>query len=586
MDPKALGPSEAMMRLRSRFPARPVPLDWPGTRRPRDESLHRLKEDSGYTTDTVRGVVRGVVGLLEWLEGWPGDTWQSRWLASGVQAHSGAGWRATRVPAVMRGLSEHKTNDLTADIRALICIDVLRPDVHWMVSRKWLGLIDALYWRDPEGITELKARAAAHSDLRKVAVSEALGRIAVILACKGGGVAEITVGDCVELAEAQDKARGPRAGTNKSLFYLLLHSMGIFPEDAPATVRVFGRARGQLSVEQLVDRYDLACCPVRNVLVDYLRERQPQLDYNSLSQLSLILCKSFWADLEAHHPGIDSLRLEPAVAVAWKERMRTKVRRLRQADGSVSEVRSPRLAAVEDMARVRAFYLDITQWAVDDPARWAAWAVPCPISEAEANFGKEVRRRKARMDQRTRERLPVLPRLVAAVDAERMLAAARLAAARAASPGTAFSVSDERWHRPQLPHAHATWADDGQGVRRNLDVEESNAFWTWATVEVLRHTGVRIEEMLELSHHGIVQYRLPSTGELVPLLQIAPSKTDEERLLLVTPELADVLSQIVRRVRDTPGPCPGCRPTTPTRRCGCRPCRGSFNTHEAARGAV
>ncbi|WP_218184090.1 hypothetical protein [Streptomyces sp. PKU-EA00015] len=165
----------------------------------------------------------------------------------------------------------------------------------------------------------------------------------------------------MELAEAKDKTRGPRAGTNKSLFYLLLHSMGIFPEDAPATVRVFGRARGQLSVEQLVDRYDLACRPVRNVLVDYLRERQPQLDYNSLSQLSMILCKSFWADLEAHHPGIDSLRLEPVVATAWKERMRTKVRRLRQADGSVSEVRSPRLAAVEDMARVRAFYLDITQ---------------------------------------------------------------------------------------------------------------------------------------------------------------------------------------------------------------------------------
>ena len=37
--------------------------------------------------------------------------------------------------------------------------------------------------------------------------------------------------------------------------------------------------------------------------------------------------------------------------------------------------------------------------------------------------------------------------------------------------------------------------------------------------------------MLELSHHSITEYRLPSTGELVPLLQIAPSKTDTERLL-------------------------------------------------------
>lgn len=31
-------------------------------------------------------------------------------------------------------------------------------------------------------------------------------------------------------------------------------------------------------------------------------------------------------------------------------------------------------------------------------------------------------------------------------------------------------------------------------------------------------TGVRVEELLELSHHSFVEYRLPSTGELVPLL--------------------------------------------------------------------
>jgi hypothetical protein len=30
-----------------------------------------------------------------------------------------------------------------------------------------------------------------------------------------------------------------------------------------------------------------------------------------------------------------------------------------------------------------------------------------------------------------------------------------------------------------------------------------------------------------------MQYRLPSTGELVPLLSVAPSKTDQERLLVI-----------------------------------------------------
>jgi hypothetical protein len=42
----------------------------------------------------------------------------------------------------------------------------------------------------------------------------------------------------------------------------------------------------------------------------------------------------------------------------------------------------------------------------------------------------------------------------------------------------------------------------------------------------------------------------------VPLLQIVPSKTDEERLLVVSPELADVLSTVIRRIREPDGAVP------------------------------
>jgi hypothetical protein len=54
----------------------------------------------------------------------------------------------------------------------------------------------------------------------------------------------------------------------------------------------------------------------------------------------------------------------------------------------------------------------------------------------------------------------------------------------------------------------------------------------------------------------LVQYRLPTTSEIVPLLQIAPSKTDAERLLVVSPELADVLSAIICRIRQRSGAVP------------------------------
>ena len=60
---------------------------------------------------------------------------------------------------------------------------------------------------------------------------------------------------------------------------------------------------------------------------DYLRERQPGLDFTSLTRLATHLGLLFWKDLENHHPGIDSLNLLPDIAAAWKQRIQTKTAR-------------------------------------------------------------------------------------------------------------------------------------------------------------------------------------------------------------------------------------------------------------------
>lgn len=157
----------------------------------------------------------------------------------------------------------------------------------------------------------------------------------------------------------------------------------------------------------------------------------------------------------------------------------------------------------------------------------------------------------------TRERLPVLPVLVRTVDQRRKNASALLQAAHQAPPGQTFTVGDQTLTRSSTKTAAKTWADDpATGKRRDLGHEDDHAFWAWAAVEVLRLTGCRVEELLEISHHSLIQYRLPTTGEIVPLLQIVPSKTDEERLLVVSPELADVLSTIIRRIREPDGTVP------------------------------
>ena len=403
--------------------------------------------------------------------------------------------------------------------------------------------------RDPVGFAAL-AVICQVDQVNSHTTQLALRRIAAVLAAKGGLITDITIGDCLELLQiAGDLLRSSDA--TSPYFYQLLRAAGIFGAAAPP-----GRAlktQGQLSRGQLTDRYGIECRPVRDLLVDYLCERQPAVDHPTVHKLSYVLGRLFWRDLELHHPGIATLHLPAEVAAAWKQRITTKTIRSRAAGGEGTEATASRVNAFDHLVTVRAFYLDLAQWAADDPARWGPWATPCPIRDTDiAQRGKERSHRKSRMDQRTRERIPVLPALLAKVDADRQAAAERLRTAEATAPGQLFTVAGQTLRRPVRAHASAdrTWAQDpGSGKHRDLTLEEHKAFWTWAAVQALRHTGIRIEELTELSHHSFIQYKLPATGELIPLLQIAPSKTDTERLLVISPELADVLSEIITRIR-------------------------------------
>ena len=378
----------------------------------------------------------GLTKLVHWLEEQPGRTWQHRWVASGADAAGNLAWRELAA-AWLRDTGWATANPRTdfialgRGVLPLICGDVIRPSLSWLLTPATPKNLAAemARSRDPGGFAALAA--LARTDPASAATKDlAARRIAAILAAKGGTIAGITVGDCLELLDGL--AAG--GGNTSPYFYQLLHALGVFPPAAPPTVRAF-KTPGQLTVEQLVDRYPIACQPVRALIIDYLRERQPAVDHATLRSLSRALAGLFWRDLELHHPGIGSLRLEPGVAAAWKHRVTVKTVRTAGPAGQVTESVVPRHDGMNTLAMVRAFYLDIAQWAVDDPARWGPWAVPCPIRDEEMSRKKERSHRKSRMDQRTRERLPVLPVLVAAVDAARSKTAEILLAAQASRPG-------------------------------------------------------------------------------------------------------------------------------------------------------
>jgi len=469
--------------------------------------LEGLDERTRHARLSALGVV------FDWLAAQSGDTWQQRWDGSGAEDPARSDWR--RLVTAQRPDKDH----LGPALALLISHDVLRPSVGFLLTASSPRGLTALLVerRDPDGFATLTS--ALEAALVSTGTSyPAMSRIGTIVAAKGGGVFDVTVGDCVEVLQIAKAAFADRH-YNSPFFYQLLYSIGVFCDEAPPTIRA-----------------------ARDLLVDYLHERETRLDHSSMRALSATLANVFWRDLEIHHPGISSLHLATEVKAAWKLRLLEQPSRT----GTV------RLGAMEILSSVRAFYLDINEWAHDDPARWGPWAAPSPIRYAEISHKKNHDQRKSKMDQRTRERLSALPALARSAEAERRDAAQRLNIASGTGPGETFHAGGATLVRSSHAGRAVThvWAQDPDTAkRRDLTLEEHWAFWAWAAIEVLRHTGVRIEELGELSHHDMIEYRLPDSGEIVPLLHVAPSKTDVERLLVISPELADVLSAIICRVR-------------------------------------
>lgn len=513
---------------------------WWQTRQSRKVLTERLLQaftdpSTGRTRDKTRR--RGLGKLLDWIERQPGDTWQDRWLASGADT-AGFDWvdlpLRERVP-----VRRHHRDELSCGLALLVAGQAIRPGYRWLLrQRHALMLAEARAAVDPEGFSNIERHTGHAAGWAK---SDAMNKLTWIVIRKGGLVADITVGDCIELTRALQEHHF-RGSAGRPLFYAALKKAGVLPAAAPERLRVL-RLDGRRSIEQIVDAYAIECRPVRDLLVEYLSERAPDLDHTSLRSVARNLCRLFWRDLELHHPGIDSLRLEPAIARAWKDRLAY----IRDEDGQ--PVR-PRVNYRSELVFVRAFYEDIARWAADDPARWAPWVAPCPIKASEVTRKKAQARVKARMDQRTRTQLPLLPALLRAVEQQRKDAEDRLNAAQKTTAGGRFTVAGQDLQRCRVGQSGRVFATDlATGKRQDLTHQDEAAFWSWATVEVLRHTGIRIEEMLELTHYSFIAYTLPTTGEVVPMLQVAPSKTDAERLLLVSPELAEVLTAIIFRVR-------------------------------------
>lgn len=479
------------------------------------------RSDVSATTDARRALLR----LLAWLDSFPGTTYQDRWSASGANTTTGD-W----CPELAAGLTRRTAARMA--INAMILLGAIRPGVDWIFANK-----QARFWRDWTTIHEpaawdryFQVAEAEHASGRHLWGTAAhLIRICITTGLPVSGIRGADVVAYADFLRSTNRSTG-----DLHTMWHYAHRAGLLAgEPADLTALTLMRPR---TPTELVDRYQVRSPRVRRLLIDYLTEMSSSQDYGSLEGSARNLVQLFWRSIETANPGIDTINLTKAQATTWKRGLATKP------DGT------PRHNADSVKGAVRSFYLDLAAWAHEDPAAWAEWAVPCPVSVRDVRGGaKRRRQREHRMQARTRSLAPHLAPLAAAA-ARRYRQAVELRDSTLATPvGTSFELHGRTYVRAETCRGsqHTAYvAQQGRDARLDTEWLVVKTFMTWSIVDVLRHTGVRLEELVELTHLSIRQYRRPD-GTVLPLLQIAPGKTDEERILPCSPELTATLARLI-----------------------------------------
>lgn len=499
---------------------------------------------------------RSIRKVAEHLSAFDGLTWQDRWDA--------AGWDTSEERLASLNPPPSKSWTMTSGLTWLVGMRVIVPSV--LTLRRDTVSDFGMIFRECQHDSLL---VDVVDRLRTIPTTEtqrhrALTELSYLLASQGIPASDLTPGALIHFHhELRKVGKGKTAYEAQvgGLIWEVFHSMGRFPEGTPATIRA-ARHGGPRTVEEFVDYHGVRNTGVRQLLIDYINQRAALgMDYSTLRGLTGLLVRNFWCVVERINPRQEDLDLTEETYEAWRKEIDT----IQTPDGP-----RPREGIWDLLIAVRALYLDVQAWALEDPARWGRWVTRCPIPPVASRGYKAGRRRLAeRIADRTRARQPLLDHLVRHVSAEKERLQALREVASASLDVGGFDFAGARYtHVPRLKPKRAP--AKGPRARRGVELEappelerplrvfgpagekinisdqEERAFWTWAAIEVLRLTGIRHEELLELSHLSIRQYRRPN-GELVGLLVITPSKTDRERVIPMSPELLHVIAEMVRR---------------------------------------
>lgn len=197
-------PPRTANQLKAGFPARVQQTSWPSTCLDRTAVIERVLAAPFKLNNTTSQNYRrkGVLAVLGWLSTFPGETWQQRWEVSG--AEEAKDWRELFTGDCADGPHGSQPPHLSSGLLMLICADVIRPSLLWLLSfppaRRNLAF-EMVRTRDAVTFSAMNDTCTTEQ-VGVQAGQLAMTQIAVIMAAKGGLVADVEVGDCVEVMES------------------------------------------------------------------------------------------------------------------------------------------------------------------------------------------------------------------------------------------------------------------------------------------------------------------------------------------------------------------------------------------------
>ncbi|MEU9547205.1 tyrosine-type recombinase/integrase [Streptomyces mirabilis] len=509
------------------------------------EEIVQITADHFSSSEAMKWKQRGAMRpFLHHLAAFPGATWQERWEASGHDEG--------RPVSDAAGDNKYLRNKLNRATGYAFALRLVRPTLLGFRCNRFFHYLPWFHGVAKDPWLEEFCRRAEQLPMSQARRGRAKFDVCCALTVFGIDLKDLTPEALLHYSVESRKhdLTGGNGCFGATLSWPILHEMGQFPSSTPRSLRG-AVTRGQIPVDEAVDRHNVRNREVRDLLVEYIRRRSAGLDYSTLRQLTNLLVGVFWKQIEKINPGQKDLRLSEETFTAWKEWLMV------LPDGK------PRLDVDGPMMAVRALYLDLHTWSAAEPERWAKWVAPCPILDSDLRWFQIRRRRlQERMANRTRDRQPLLPILSQHVTDTWHRLRSLLDAALKVENGEEFtaegvtwlrvSTKDQRHNRPPVRAVNRT-----TGELVHISRDENYAFWEWAIIETLRLAGLRAEELTELTHLSVRQYQRPN-GEVVALLVISPSKSDRERVVPMAAELFHVIAQIIRRHRHEHGAVPVC----------------------------